>query len=69
MRIPSFLRRSKPAPPSPQMKQLLERAATLRWEMIYQGGDDTPESRELKQVTAQIKALELKEAQEAATAG
>jgi hypothetical protein len=68
MRLPSFLRRPEPAPVSPRMQALLDRARHLRWEVSVQSGPSF-EYRELERVKAQIAALELDEAQQAAAAG
>ncbi|WP_327071944.1 hypothetical protein [Kitasatospora sp. NBC_01302] len=68
MRLPSFLRRPEAAPLSPQVQVLQDRARELRWEVVFQRGD-SPQARELDEVSSQIAALQLDEAQEAAAVG
>lgn len=50
-----------PAPLSPQMSTLRDRARALRWEVLFQGGGDSPGSRELEDVERRITALKARE--------
>jgi hypothetical protein len=39
------------------MSALRDRARALRWEVLFQGGGDSPESRELEDVERRITAV------------